>query len=90
MVITTICIQRYHDLLYLTNVSAYSKLHKLYKGDSKTYISHPVYGGTMKTYLFFDMVHLIKNMRNNLLANKKFVFPKFSFDLFEDKIEVVD
>ena len=42
----------------------------------------------MKTYLFFDIVHLIKNVRNNLLSKKKFVFPKFSFELFEDKIEV--
>ena len=73
-----------------TNVSSYSKLHKTYEGDSKTYISHPVYGGSMKTYLLFDMVHLIKNVRNNLLANKKFVFPKFSFDGFEDKIEVAN
>ena len=42
----------------------------------------------MKTYLFFDMVHLIKNVRNNLLNKKKFVFPKFSFDLFEDKLKL--
>ena len=73
-----------------TNTSAYSKLHNKYDGDSQTYIKHPAYGGNMKTYLFFDMVHLIKNVRNNLLNKKKFVFPKFSFDLFEDKIEVGD
>ena len=73
-----------------TNVSAYFKLQKKYEDDSKTYISHPVYGGSMKTYLLFDMVHLIKNVRNNLLGNKKFVFPNFSFYLFEDKIEVAD
>ena len=42
----------------------------------------------MKTYLFFDIIHLIKNIRNNLLNQKKFVFPSFSFDLLEDNIEV--
>ena len=65
----------------------YSKLKIIYQSGD-TYIEHPVYGGTMKTYLFFDIVHLMKNVRNNLLANKKFVFPKFSFNEFEDNIKV--
>ena len=73
---------------HTTNVSAYAKLHQKYDGDGQTYIFHSAYGGSMKTYLFFDIVHLIKNVRNNLLSKKKFVFPKFSFELFEDKIEV--
>ena len=30
-----------------------------------------------KIYLFFDNVHLVKNIRNNLLNCKKFVFPAF-------------
>ena len=42
----------------------------------------------MRTYLFFDMVHLVKNIRNNLLNNKKFVFPSFEFNLFNDCIKV--
>ena len=29
--------------------------------------------------MFFDNVHLLKNIRNNLLNSKKFVFPSFSF-----------
>ena len=32
----------------------------------------------MKIYLFFDSVHLIKNIRNNLLNHKRFLFPAFS------------
>ena len=69
------------------NVSAYSKLKNMYtSGD--TYIEHPAYGGTMKTYLFFDIVHLIKNVRNYLLGIKKFSFPEFSFNKFEDEIKV--
>ena len=31
---------------------------------------------------------MIKNIRNNLLNRKKFVFPEFEFDLFEDNIKV--
>ena len=42
----------------------------------------------MKTYLFFDIVYLIKNIRNNLLNQKKFVFPAFKFDKFKDTIDV--
>ena len=41
-----------------------------------------------KAYLFFDSVHLIKNIRNNLLNRKRFIFPSFTFEEFFDKIEV--
>ena len=41
-----------------------------------------------KTYCFYDTVHLIKNIRNNLLNNKRFLFPSFKFDNFFDKINV--
>ena len=34
-----------------------------------------------KTYLFLSNVHLVKNIRNNLLNCKKFVFSAFSFSL---------
>ena len=30
-------------------------------------------------YLFYDTVHLVKNIRNNLLSNKRFLFPDFNF-----------
>ena len=36
---------------------------------------------TLKTYQFFDI-------RNNLLKQKKFIFPQFSFDDFKDMIEI--
>ena len=32
------------------------------------------------------MVHIIKNVRNNLLNSWKLVFPSFEFDSFRDKI----
>ena len=33
-------------------------------------------------------VHLIKSVRNNLLNSKRFVFPPFDFEEFEDNIHV--
>ena len=69
------------------NVKAFRCLMKKYDGDSKLFIYHPSYEGTMKTCLFFDIIHLTKNVRNNLL-NRKFVFPEFSCNLFRDEIHV--
>ena len=70
------------------NVNAFSRLHDAFDGDKKTFIHHPSSPDLMKTYLFFDIIHLIKNIRNNLLNHKKFVFPCFQFHLFQDSINV--
>ena len=43
------------------------------------FIKHPK--SKTKTYLFFDTVHLVKNIRNNLLNARKFVFPPFGFNI---------
>ena len=40
---------------------------------------------SQKKYLCFDKVHL-KNIRNNLLNNKRFIFPAFTFEKFNDLI----
>ena len=32
-----------------------------------------------RVYLFHDTVHLVKNIRNNLLGNKRVLFPEFDF-----------
>ena len=61
------------------NVSAYNQLSKFYSSESPHYIIHPKNGGK-KTYFFFDTPHLMKNVRNNLLNGKKFVFPEFKYD----------
>ena len=37
--------------------------------------------GTNDSKLFFDNVHLMKNVRNNLFNVKKFVFPSFTFNV---------
>ena len=41
-----------------------------------------------KNYLGFNTVHLIKSIRNNLLNNKRFIFPAFTFEKFNDLINV--
>lgn len=70
-----------------TNVNAYDALMKDHGVDTATNaIIHPSSG--RKIYLMFDTVHLIKNVRNNLLHNKRFIFPKFHFDGFHDDVNV--
>ena len=70
-----------------SNVKAFSNLLSSFNGE-QIFIHHPAYGNQLKTYLFYDMVHIIKNVRNNLLNTKKFVFPAFNFDQLRDKIFV--
>ena len=70
-----------------SNVKAFSNLLSSYNG-KQIFIHHPAYGDQLKTYLFYNMVHGIKNERNNLLNLKKFVFPAFHFDQLRDKILV--
>ena len=72
---------------HATNVSAYDSLMRDYGVDEATKaIIHP--SSKKKIYLMFDSVHLVKNIRNNLLSNKRFIFPAFNFDKFEDEINV--
>ena len=72
---------------HTTNVSAYRLLHLAYGSLSNKYvILHP--SNTAKIYLFYDAVHLLKNIRNNLLAYRLFRFPEFNFNDFVDNIHV--
>ena len=43
---------------------------------------------SQKIYLCFGTVHLIKSIRNNLLNNERFIFPVFTFEKFNDLINV--
>ena len=61
-----------------TNVRAFSLLLKRYGSSSDFFFTNPA--NNLKTYLFYDNVHLMKNVRNNLLNGKKFVFPEFKFE----------
>ena len=42
-----------------------------------------------KIYWLHDALHLIKNVRNNLLNYKRLVFPAFEYDGFKNSINVV-
>ena len=39
-----------------------------------------------KIYLLHDVIHLIKNVRNNLLNYERFIFPAFEYNGFKDSI----
>ena len=67
-----------------TNLSAYSKI-LCSNGFNKNDLAVVTKDGS-KIYLFFDSVHLMKNIRNNLLNNKSFLFSAFSFSGFYDQI----
>ena len=41
-----------------------------------------------KNLYCFDTVHLINSIRNNLLNNKRFIFPAFTFEKFNNLINV--
>ena len=70
-----------------TNVSAFSHLMHKYKNTNHvSSITHPKKKTVIN--LFFDAVHLLKNIRNNLLNSKRFIFPAFYFDQFHDVIDV--
>ena len=56
----------------LTNVNAFEFLRKRFKSDSPLHFTNPA--DITKTYLVFDNVRLIRNIRNNLLNGKKLVF----------------
>ena len=55
-------------------VSTFQSLLK-YPGDGKHYINIPVVNNRL--YLFFDTLHLLKNVRNNLFNTKKLI-PAFT------------
>lgn len=62
---------------HTTNVAAFKELWKKYgKIEQENAIRHPT-NKELKIYLFYDAVHLMKNIRNNLLNTKRFIFPSF-------------
>ncbi len=69
-----------------TNVNAFDRIRTQFKSTSSEFVMNP-YTINLKTYLFYDNVHLIKNIRNNLLNGKKFVFPAFKFENGNIKVD---
>ena len=68
-------------------MSAFKSLYHLYGNQTRpSAIIHP--SNNSNIYLFYDSVHLLKNIRNNLLNVRRFFFPPFQFDQFFDDIDV--
>ena len=70
---------------HAANINAFKALRTMFSEESDLYIKHSE--NETVTYLFFDNIHLIKNIRNNMLNAKKLVFPSFSFNINEEVIE---
>ena len=74
---TGLCIRGIVTDNHSVNVHAFSVLIKIFNSGSNYYINHPE--NSRKIYLFYDTVHLMKNIRNNLLNKKNFVFSEFVY-----------
>ena len=61
-----------------TNVGAYKDLLKMYPIQVKDYAIFNPKSHLSEIYLIYDTVHLVKNIRNNLLASRFFQIPEFS------------
>ena len=70
---------------HASNVGCFTKLINLYAEKSDSLFINIL---SQRIYLFFDTVHLIKNVRNNLLNKKRFMFPEFQFTGFDTEIKV--
>ena len=68
---------------HASNLSAFRILKSMHQSNDVHFIEHPQ--SKTKTYLFFDNVHLVKNIRNNLLNARKLVFSPFDFHVNEHR-----
>ena len=66
---------------HTTNVNAYNLLLNNYKAQDKDYKIQNPYISDENIYLLFDTCHLIKNIRNNLVTKKFFIFHLSNFPL---------
>ena len=68
---------------YSANVLAYKPLLKESSHlDDNLFIEQHYH----KIYWLHDALHLIKNVRNNLLNYKRFIFPAFEYDGFKNSV----
>ena len=72
-----------------TNVLAFKYLFNMYGNEQNNEnIIYQPFNTANQIYLFFDPVHLLKNIRNNLFNLQIFIFASFEFDQFFDPIDV--
>ena len=67
---------------YRTNISSFNYLMNTYPVPEKKYSMINPYTSLI-VYLLFDTVHLIKNIRNNLIASRFFRIPQLQLELQE-------
>ena len=65
-----------------SNVSAFNELFSKYRSElhENAILNHST--SDRRPYLFHDSVYLLKNVRNNLLNFRRFIFPEFHFSAF--------
>ena len=74
-----LCVRGIFPDNHALNVHAFSSITAIFNSDSHQYINHSRNFGK-KTYLFYDTVHIMKNIRNNLLKGERFAFPEFIYN----------
>ena len=65
-----------------SKVSAFNKLFSEYKSELHENVILHHSASDRRAYLFYDSVHLLKILRNNLLNSRRFIFPAFHFSDF--------
>ena len=68
-----------------SNVSSFKNLLQHFNQDSDELF---IWYELRKIYLLYDAVHLMKDIRNNLLNCKRLIFPSFKFNDFKDLVNV--
>ena len=72
-----------------TNVLAFKYLFNMYGNEQNNEnIIYQPSNTANQIYLFFDPVHLLKNIRNNLFNLQRFIITSFEFDQFFDPVDV--
>ena len=67
-----------------SNVSSFKNLLQDFKQDPDELFT---WYELRKIYLFYDAVHYVKNIQNNLSNYKRFIFPSFKFDSLKNPIK---
>ena len=62
---------------HASNVAAFRNLSDKFSPEGNMY---KIILNNHLIYIFYDSVHIVKNLRNNLLSRKRFLFPPFSCD----------
>ena len=62
-----------------SNVSVFNELFSKYGSELHENIILHHFTSDKRTYVFYDSVHLLKNVQNNLLNSRQFIFPEFYF-----------